>query len=47
MNFKENTYRNWEVPYVRLYWNGKFIGDGNSMPARRMLQLFRSAAALN
>jgi hypothetical protein len=45
MNFKETKFRNWEVPYVRLYWNGKFIGDGNSMPAGRMLQQFRSAAA--
>jgi hypothetical protein len=43
MNFKESVYRNWEVPYVRLYRNGRFIGDSNAMPAGRMVQKLRKA----
>ena len=44
MNFKETTYRNWEVPYVRLYKDGSFIGDGNAMPAGRMVNKLRKAS---
>lgn len=42
MNFKENTYRNWEVPYLRIYRNGLFIADGNSIPAGRIVEKIRS-----
>lgn len=41
MAFKETTFRNWEVPYVRLYRNGKFITDGNHLPASRMIEALR------
>lgn len=43
MNFKESVYRNWEVPYVRLYKKGKFIGEGNAMPAGRMVEKLKKA----
>jgi len=43
MNFKESVYRNWEVPYVRLYKNGRFIGGSNAMPAGRMVEKLRKA----
>ncbi len=43
MKFKESTYRNWEVPYVRLYRSGCFVGDGNAMPAGRMVKKLRKA----
>ena len=43
MNFKESVYRNWEVPYVRLYKKGKFIGESNAMPAGRMLEKLKKA----
>lgn len=43
MSFKENTYRNWEVPYLRLYKDGRFIGDGNAIPAGRMVEKLRKA----
>ena len=29
MNFKENTYKNREIPYVRYYRNGVFSRDSN------------------
>lgn len=29
LSFKENTFQNWEVPYVRYYRNGSFIGESN------------------
>ena len=29
MAFKENTYRNWDIPYVRYYRNGVFSRDSN------------------
>jgi len=43
MEFKENTYRNWEVPYVRLYLRGELIGEGNAMHAGRIVQRFRDS----
>lgn len=43
MNFKESVYRNWEVPYVRLYKKGQFIGDSNAMPAGRMVEKLKTA----
>jgi hypothetical protein len=42
MAFKEGTFRNWEVPYVRLYKNGKFIAEGNHFPASRMMEALRN-----
>jgi hypothetical protein len=45
MSFKENTFVNWEVPYVRLYRNGRFVGEGNTMPAGRMIQQLRAVPA--
>ncbi len=44
IHFKETTYRNWEVPYVRLYKAGRFISDGNAMPAGRMLKKLQKAS---
>ncbi len=41
MNFKEGTFRNWEVPYVRLYKKGKLVADGNHLPAGRMIEALR------
>ncbi len=41
MAFKENTFRNWEVPYVRLYKGGNFLADGNHFPASRMIETLR------
>jgi hypothetical protein len=29
MNFKENTFKNREIPYVRYYRDGKFFRDSN------------------
>jgi len=29
MTFKENTYKNWDIPYVRYYRNGVFSRDSN------------------
>ena len=29
MHFKENTFRNWDVPYVRYYRNGVYSRDSN------------------
>jgi len=29
MGFKENTYSNWDIPYVRYYQNGVFTRDSN------------------
>lgn len=43
MKFKESVYRNWEVPYVRLYKDGNFVGEGNAMPAGRMVEKLKSA----
>lgn len=41
MAFKEGTFRNWEVPYVRLYRNGQLVADGNHLPASRMIEALR------
>ena len=41
MAFKEGTFRNWEVPYVRLYRSGKLVADGNHLPAPRMVEALR------
>jgi hypothetical protein len=27
--FKENTFQNWDVPYVRYYRNGRLTGESN------------------
>ena len=42
MAFKESSFRNWEVPYVRMYRAGRFVGDGNAMPASRVIQSLRT-----
>jgi hypothetical protein len=42
MRFKESTFHNWEAPYVRIYRKGAFLGDGNAMPAGRILEILRS-----
>lgn len=39
--FKESTYHNWEVPYVRMYKHGQFIADGNAMPAGRIMEMLK------
>ncbi len=41
MAFKEETFGNREVPYLRLYRKGKFLADGNFMPAPRMIETLR------
>ncbi len=43
MSFKETTFGNWEVPYLRMYKNGRFVGDGNTMPAGRIIQALKAA----
>jgi len=27
--FKENTFQNWDVPYIRYYHNGRLTGESN------------------
>ena len=46
MRFKEDSWRNWEVPYVRLYANGRFLADGNFMSAGRLMDKLRAAPAV-
>lgn len=41
MAFKEAAFRNWEVPYVRIYRNGTLVADGNHFPAPRMIEALR------
>lgn len=43
MTFKESVYRNWQVPYVRLYRKGQFVSENNAMPAGRMIEALRKA----
>ena len=38
MNFKERTYNNAEIPYIRYYKEGKFEGDSNFIRKDRFLR---------
>lgn len=29
LSWKENTFQNYDIPYVRFYRNGNFLGDSN------------------
>ena len=43
LRFKETTFGNYEVPYYRLYRNGRFVGDGNATAAGRLIQQLSKA----
>ena len=42
MRFKETRWRNYEVPYVRYYRDGKLVGESNYVGPERFLDYFRS-----
>jgi hypothetical protein len=35
MNFKENVWKNSQIPYLRLYQNGKLVGETNYINRER------------
>jgi hypothetical protein len=41
--FKEEEFGNREIPYVRYYRDGEFIGDSNFVSERKLLERFRAA----
>lgn len=41
MSFKEKSWGNYEVPYVRLYKNGELIQESNFLPPGRIIAAFR------
>ena len=42
--FKEEQFGNREVPYIRYYRNGNFLGDSNFVSWKKLLSRFRKAA---
>ena len=40
MKFKEDTLGNRNIPYIRYYKNGEFIGDSNGVSAAAFLERF-------
>lgn len=40
MNFKENTWKNEFIPYLRYYKNGNFVKDSNHLPFQRLIKAF-------
>ena len=42
MNFKENRWHNYEVPYIRYYREGKYLCDSNYVSPEGFLKLFGS-----
>ena len=40
MNFKENTWKNELIPYLRYYKKGEFIKDTNHLPFQRLIKTF-------
>ena len=40
MNFKENTWKNELIPYLRYYKKGEFIKDTNHLPFQRLIKAF-------
>lgn len=43
-NFKEATFNNWEVPYVRYYKEGELIGESNFVSVMSFLDFFKNAS---
>ena len=39
MEFKENTYGNREIPYIRYYRNGEFLRDSNFIDKSAFLRI--------
>ena len=46
MTFKEDTFDNRYIPYLRVYWQGALVGEGNWMPRRTFETLFERTAAV-
>lgn len=42
MAFKENTLRNSQIPYVRYYKDGKFLGSSNYVPLKGFIAAFEA-----
>jgi len=40
MRFKETSWRNYEIPYVRYYRDGKLVGESNYVGPERFLSFF-------
>ena len=40
MNFKENTWNNELIPYLRYYKKCKLLKDGNHLPFQRLIKVF-------
>lgn len=40
MNFKENTWNNELIPYLRYYKKGELLKDGNHLPFQRLIKVF-------
>ena len=38
MNFKEQIFNNFEIPYIRYYKRGKFMGDSNYINKTKFLK---------
>lgn len=41
MKFKETVLNNYEIPYVRYYVNGEFIGDSNYLSRGEFIRRFK------
>ncbi len=41
MRFKETHWRNYEIPYVRYYRDGKLVGESNYVGPQQFLAFFR------
>lgn len=41
MRFKETTWRNREIPYVRYYRDGRLVGESNYVGPESFLDFFR------
>ena len=41
LDFKENIFGNYEIPYIRYYIDGKLIGESNYVPKDSFLETFQ------
>jgi hypothetical protein len=41
MKFKETTWRNYQIPYVRYYRHGKLVGESNYVAPQAFLSYFK------